>query len=114
MVTQLHLCISTAGYFHRLLVSAQYWADFGDFTVEFNDGDSFVFEGVSDQNDDSIINIEDLDLRISSIVADGVAGGDVTVDFDTGASITFVGADTGGTINSISDIIDSGAIQINS
>ena len=53
------------------------------------------------------------DLQAQTTVTDGGAGGNVTVEFDNGASIVFEGMGTAGhTITDISQLVDSAAAQI--
>jgi beta-glucanase (GH16 family) len=72
--------------------------------------DILAFDDVVDADDDGDTNLNDL-LAAVSEVSDGGAGGDVTVAFDNGASITFVGSGTG-SIGSLTDLVNDAATQI--
>ncbi|MEQ9608974.1 MAG: hypothetical protein RLN99_15040, partial [Kiloniellaceae bacterium] len=72
--------------------------------------DILAFDDVVDANDDGDSDLDDL-LAAVSDVSDGGAGGDVTVAFDNGASITFIGSGTG-SVESLTDLVNNTATQI--
>ena len=72
--------------------------------------DILAFDDVVDADDDGDSDLDDLLASVSD-VSDGGAGGDVTVAFDNGASITFVGSGTGG-VDSLADLVNNTATQI--
>ena len=72
--------------------------------------DILAFDDVVDADDDGDTNLNDL-LAAVSYVSDGGNDGDVTVAFDNGASITFVGSGTG-SIGSLTDLVNDAATQI--
>jgi Ca2+-binding RTX toxin-like protein len=85
--------------------------DGDDSIVGFARGqDILAFDDVADADDDGDSDLDDLLASVSEI-SDGGAGGDVTVAFDNGASITFVGSGAGGA-DSLTDLVNDAATQI--
>jgi Ca2+-binding RTX toxin-like protein len=101
----------------------------GDDLLSGNDGDdTFAFSLGGDAGDDTIadfarnedklsfsdvidtgvvgLDFNDVDAAVSSF-ANGGAGGDVTVNFSNGASITLIGMGSAGTIDSVADLVDA-------
>jgi hypothetical protein len=87
--------------------------DFGDDIILDFDGaqDMLSFIDVLDFEPDADLDIADVDAAIDGFINDG-AGGDVTVNFDTGASITFVGAGSDSLIDSIADLVNDANTQV--
>jgi VCBS repeat-containing protein len=91
------------------------------FGVGIDDGDDIVadFDGsmdilsFTDVVDTGLpgLDASDVDAAIASITNDGI-GGDVTVDFVAGGSITFADAGSGTAITSIADLVDDPLTQI--
>jgi Ca2+-binding RTX toxin-like protein len=86
--------------------------DDGDDTVADFDGsmDILSFTDVFDTGAAGL-DVDDVDTAISAIT-NGGAGGDVTVDFAAGGSITFVGVGSIAAITSIADLVDDPTTQI--
>jgi Ca2+-binding RTX toxin-like protein len=84
-----------------------------DTITDFNKSqDVLSFKDVFDSDTSGTIDLNDLHAAISS-VDDGPSGGDVTVHFNSGASIVFEGAGSGaGTITSIDDLVSNTSTQI--
>ena len=74
------------------------------------DADILSFRDLADANDDGSLRLDDLLASVASVTDKG-PGGDVTVAFDNGASITFAGAGTGG-IDSLTGLVNDVAAQI--
>ncbi len=87
-------------------------ADDGDDTVADFDGsvDVLAFSDVLDTGAPGL-DVDDVDAAITAITNDG-EGGDVTVDFASGGSITFSGAGSATAIVSIADLVDDPSTQI--
>jgi len=89
--------------------------DGNDTLVGFEgDNDRLAFNHVIDSNDDGDRDLDDLLAAVSSVTDSGAgsgAGGDVTVAFDNGASLTFAGLGTGAT-DSLTDLVDDAQNQI--
>jgi hypothetical protein len=106
----------------------------GDDVLQGDHGaDTFVFKLSVDDGDDTIddfartedilkftdvvdvgaagLTFEDVDAAVSSF-DNGGAGGDLTVNFNNGASITLIGVGTAGVIDSVADLVDNAAAQI--
>jgi hypothetical protein len=87
--------------------------DFGDdFLLDFDGSEDILsFVDVLDSEPDADFDIADVDAVIDGFINEG-AGGDVTVNFDTGASITFVGAGSDSLIDSIADLVNDANSQV--
>jgi hypothetical protein len=106
----------------------------GDDVLKGDHGaDTFVFKLSADDGDDTIndfaltedilkftdvvdvgaagLTFEDVDAAVSSF-DNGGAGGDLTVNFNNGASITLIGVGTADVIDSVADLVDNAAAQI--
>ena len=80
--------------------------------VGFNrTNDRLSFSGVADANANGSIGLNDLFAMVSG-VSDFGSGGDIVVDFTTGASLVLQGAGTAsGTVNSMSNLVTSPSTQ---
>ena len=73
--------------------------------------DRLSFGGVADANSNGSIGLSDLFAMVSG-VSDFGPGGDIVVDFSTGASLIFQGAGTaGGSVTSMSNLVSSPSTQ---
>jgi hypothetical protein len=73
--------------------------------------DQLSFSGVADANSNGSIGLSDLFAMVSG-VSDFGSGGDIVVDFTTGASLVLQGAGTvGGAVNSMSNLVSSPSTQ---
>ncbi|MPZ08979.1 MAG: family 16 glycosylhydrolase [Kiloniellaceae bacterium] len=72
--------------------------------------DRLAFGDVIDADGDGDADLGDLLAAVGS-VSDSGLGGDVTVAFDNGATITFLGAGTGA-VDSLTDLVNNAATQI--
>lgn len=80
--------------------------------VGFNRGnDRLSFSGVADSNANGSIGLSDLFAMVSG-VSDFGSGGDIVVDFSSGASLVLQGAGTaGGSVTSMSNLVSSPSTQ---
>lgn len=80
--------------------------------VGFNRANDLLsFSGVADTDSNGSIGLNDLLAMVSS-VSDFGSGGDIVVDFTTGASVIFQGAGTpGGGVSSLSGVVSSPSTQ---
>jgi hypothetical protein len=80
--------------------------------VGFNrSNDRLTFAGVADANSNGSINLTDL-LAMVSGVSDFGSGGDIVVDFTTGASLVFHGAGTpSGNVSSLTGVVSNPSTQ---
>lgn len=87
--------------------------DFGDdIILDFNGSEDILsFVDVLDSEPDADLDIADVDAAVDGFI-NGGAGGDVTVDFDTGGSIIFVGAGSDSLIDSIADLVNDANTQV--
>jgi len=82
-----------------------------DTVVGFDrNSDLLSFGDLVDADDNGALNLDDLLASVATVTDTGV-GGDVTVAFGNGASITFAGVGTGG-IDSLTDLVNDAATQI--
>lgn len=82
-----------------------------DIVTDFSSSDDrLIFAGVTDQDSDTDVDLDDLLNSIASVV-DAGAGNDVTVSLTNGSSVTFLGAGTG-SIASIEDLVNDPSAQI--
>jgi hypothetical protein len=82
-----------------------------DTLVDFEGADDILsFTKVADTNANGV-DLTDLLALVSGIQNFG-AGNNVVVSFSTGASLTFQGAGTGGTISSLTDLVSNPGTQI--
>lgn len=73
--------------------------------------DLLSFSGVADADSNGSIGLSDLFAMVSG-VSDFGSGGDIVVDFTTGASVIFQGAGTpGGSVSSLSGVVSSPSAQ---
>ncbi|MGD1880474.1 MAG: family 16 glycosylhydrolase [Kiloniellaceae bacterium] len=72
--------------------------------------DKLSFLDVIDADGDGDSDLDDLVAAVAD-VSDGGTGGDVTVSFGNGASITFLGSGTG-SVDALTDLVDDAAAQI--
>ena len=80
--------------------------------VGFNRANDLLsFSGVADVDTNGSIGLNDL-LAMVSGVSDFGSGGDIVVDFTTGASLVLQGSGTpGGSVNSMSNLVSSPSTQ---
>jgi VCBS repeat-containing protein len=72
--------------------------------------DVLSFFDVIDADDDSDVDLDDLNAAITSVVDNG-AGNSVVLAFDNGGTVTLNGAGTG-SVDSVDDLVDNTATQI--